>query len=251
MPISDFGNRHGVPNFETVNRYGVPLFTILDLMPLALALAAWAGFADAAPRKDTAAWARRQLMAMEEEAQLELRKLYMNYSALVRAKKAEGWSPGTYGAPVADDPVPRPPARQIAESLARKVPELKELETRLKTAASKEARKAARALRADIRRLKRQDRREKGTTEDWSDAVWDEFSRAKPRAWSTRETTRPTGLRHSAAVLCENAAPEPVCLVFDPWPSGQPDVFLFDQWEEGRTDAPLPPEIFEADLAQE
>ncbi len=214
------------------------------MLSILLALTGWAAAAPASPSKDPAGWAARQIRGLDEDSSEELFKLHRKYAALVKAKTAAGWQAGVYGAPVAQDPKPRPPARQIAESLARAQAALKELQPRLKSNPDKETRKAGRRLRAEIARLKRLDRLDKGTGADWADAVWHELSRAKPAHWTVQEATRPKGLRHSAAALCQSEGERPLCLVFDPWRTAAPDVFLLDRWEEKPAEGPLPAELF-------
>ena len=214
------------------------------MLTFLLALAVWGAGAPSSASKDPAGWAARRIRGLHEDAAEELFKLHRKYGALVKAKFAAGWQAGVYGAPVAQDPKPRPPARQLADSLARAEASLKELQPRLKARPDKETRKAGRRLRSQIARLKRLDRLDKGTSADWADAVWHELSRAKPAHWTAREISRPLGLRHAAAALCRNEEEESWCLVFDPWRTATPEVFLLDRWEEAPAEGPLPAELF-------
>lgn len=146
------------------------------------------------------------------------------------------------------------PARQLEESLALRRAELADLNARLGAAGASAPPRLLRQAQAkaeEIRRLKRELARPRGTCLDWSDAVWHTLSAVEAPSWTVRDQKRGSGAFHTAAVLCAPASDPLICLAFDPWERGQPDVFEFTSWDQGSTAGRLPAEFLLHHLPEE
>jgi hypothetical protein len=181
----------------------------------------------------------------------ELKKLYDRYADVVAKRTAEGWRAGLESGDLIEHPQEaRLPTRQLEEAAAKRSSELKRLsaerdkETSEPRAARLDA--AIAAKQAELKKLRKQLARSQGTCADWSDMVWADLLKVEVEGWDLRDTQRSARPWHTATVACSPAgAPKPtVCLAFDPWRRGEPDVYEFFSWDDGSFEGRLPAEFF-------
>lgn len=193
-------------------------------------------------------------LAGKTTAQLvELRELYGRYVDVVASKREmDNWEYGMETGRVVDHPDDRIlPARQAADAYRRRQAELRKLEDALANATGQfqegtreDLQIAVDKKKREVRAARSASRRSKGLDIDWSDLVWYELNKLDPEEWSVSDATRDASPRHSAAVVCTPAERPTLCLAFDPWVRGEPDVYEYDSWNEGSTEGRLPPEFF-------
>ncbi len=183
-----------------------------------------------------------------QPALLELRKLYDRYTALVEARRDDGWSYGLLSGEVVEegeDVVV--PARQLDEAVKARAAELAKAEQAQSAAPTDEMKDrlqgAVEAARKAWKRARRKAGREKGTCVDWSDLVWFELRKLDPQEWTVQDATRDARPLHTGAVVCSTEDTS-VCLAFDPWKTGEPDVYDFISWDHGSFDGRVAPEFF-------
>lgn len=212
-------------------------FTVLLLVSAAVPLHAKPDHGPSLRAKPQAQ-AMEGIMAQPKEALLELRRLYARYADVVQRRIEEGWRAGLLsGSLIEHGEASERPARQVEEALKNRERELREIEAALPEAETPAAaeRRARRleAKRAEVRALRRDAQRPKGTCLDWSDEAWSELSRLASESWSLQDESRHASPRHTAAVACTPASEPEVCLALDPWKRGEPDVYEYHSWSRG------------------
>lgn len=193
------------------------------------------------------------LATKPKDALLELRALYERYVDVVNAKRElDGWDRSLETGAIVEHPDGRVlPARQAEEAFRLRREELRKLEERYKSMEGDFKDGAREDLRIEIDKKKRAVRaarraasRTKGLALDWSDLIWHELGRLEPEEWSISDAARDARPLHSAAVVCTPYDRPTLCLAFDPWRRGEPDVYEYDTWNKGEFSARLPPEFF-------
>lgn len=219
-------------------------------MTIALAAAAFfAGAAAAAPAKP-AADAIKALSLLSRKELVQLRRLYERYSDLVSKRLDDDWRAGLESGELIEHPEEaRLPVRQLEEAAVKRQAEFDALKKRrLQAVDQAEAERLDAALAAkaaEVKRLRWQLSRAKGTCADWSDAVWAELLKVGDGSWDLRDATRSARPWHTAAVACAPAGVESptVCLALDPWKNGAPDVYDYLSWDQGSFEGKLPAEF--------
>lgn len=187
------------------------------------------------------------------DALVELRELYRRYADVVASKRElDGWEYALETGTIVEHPDERIlPARQAEDAYRRRSAELRRLEeaydattNKFQDAAREELRYQADKKKREVRAARRFARRTKGLSLDWSDLVWAELTKLDPEHWSVSDAVRDASPRHSAAVVCTPAEDPTLCLAFDPWPRGEPDVYEYETWNKASTSGRLPPEYF-------
>lgn len=202
------------------------------------------------PRGSPAAAAVKALERLPEEQRWELRLLYRSYADLVSRKLDDGWRAGLLSGELIERPDDAGlPARQLEEALAKRERVLAGLEARLAKAAADPAqaqrlRRELAAVKREAASLRRRAARSKGTCLDWSDAVWAELSKLKPKHWSLRDEARQAPPRHTAALVCAPLGDDDLCLALDPWGRGQADAYEYGSWNSGSFEGRVPAEYF-------
>ncbi len=191
------------------------------------------------------------LARLPREDLLELRRLYERYDELVEKLSEDGWRSRLESGELIEHPDEAVwPARQIAEAADQRQKELDRLAARRAKARTQEDADgldaAIAAKQAELKKLKRQLSREKGTCADWSDAVWAALTKVGAEDWDIRDGPRRARPWHTAAIACAPAGSDAptVCLAFDPWRTGEPDVYDFYSWNDGSFDGRIAPEYF-------
>lgn len=223
---------------------GVRLFAFLLL--LAPAAAAMDVDAPGVPARR----AHDQIEQLPPEARVELRKMFLKYRDEVTRRLEGGWGYGVLSDAVIEDvDEPFQPARQLEDALKVRGAELEKLQA----AASKmnhdtaEYGKTLRKIQDKkdaLERARRLSRREMGICRDWSDDVWSVFTAMGLDHWSVDDRRRTTRPFHTGAVACSPVEEPAVCLVFDPWVRGKPDVFSFGAWDEQAPGGRVPADYF-------
>jgi len=211
--------------------------------------------------------AQAAITALPVGAQEELFTLYARYGDAVSTRRDEGWRAELLSDESTEAAQKNTlPARQLEESVQNRLREIAKLDQELAQADPATASRLLERRRTAQTRLKilRADlARPKGTCLDWSDMTWAQLRALKPKHWSVRDQQRRTRPFHTAAVLCSapaaqvgegddcaSGSPGPcpltahACLVFDPWPRGQADVYEFGPWDNGSFDRRLPADFF-------
>ena len=184
--------------------------------------------------------ARELVDALPPEARVELKKMYRRYKEAVSRKLEAGWRPGVLSEAVIEDvDEPFQPARLVERMIEVRRKEIAGLQESLRAAAGgddpyavKRLRASLEAKRDELAALVSRDRREKGLCRDWSDLIWAEFTSMDLEHWGVRDERRATRPYHTAAVACSPADSPSVCLAFDPWENGRPDVYAYGAWDE-------------------
>lgn len=200
-------------------------------------------------REDPAAGAQQRLKQEPEEAQTQLYLLYARYAETVSRRLEEGWRSGLLSGELVEQPEEAQlPARQLEEALRKRNRELRAMEGQIKAAGSRrEGEKLLDRLeekKAALRPLLRIDARSKGTCRDWSDQVWADLNKLAPEDWSISDETREARPYHTAAVACTPKEDPELCLVFDPWETGEPAVYEYKAWNEGSFETRLTADFF-------
>lgn len=194
--------------------------------------------------------ARSAIDGLPPESQVELRRMFKSYAEAVNRRLEQGWRPGVLDESVIED-VERPfqPARLLEQALKNRPKEIAQLEDALRSLTPDHPdyarnRRLADGKKLELGELRRKAKREKGVCRDWSDESWAALRAAKPQRWRIEDRRREARPYHSAAVACSKDVPR-LCLAFDPWSEGKPDVFAFGAWDENQTrGARLPPAYF-------
>ncbi len=174
------------------------------------------------------------LEARPREARYELGQLYWRYTELVNERLAQGWRAELLSGEIIEHQEEAIlPIRQAEEALAKREAELKLLDGEALLAKDKEVKRARRRLK-----------RSKGLSIDWSDAVWAELMKTPAGSWSISDLARTAQPRHTAAVVCTPPEKPELCLAFDPWTSGEANVYEFWSWDQGSFQTRIPPEYF-------
>lgn len=200
-----------------------------------------------APSED----AVRAISRLPRPALFDLRKLYERYAEVVYKRVEDGWRAGLESGELIEHPEEaRLPVRQLEEAAVKREAELKRLEAGVAKAATQAEREqledSVSAKASELKKLKKQLARSKGTCADWSDVVWAELSKVRAPDWDLRDASREARPWHTAAVACSPAGSQTptVCLAFDPWNTGSADVYDFDSWDQGSFDGRIAPEFF-------
>lgn len=231
------------------------------------------------PRHQPGTVAAGVLASLPHQTQYELAQLYRSYVAVISKRREQGWHTALYSGELVEHPdEPMVPARQLEESIAKRQTELKALEDELArekaaTGAAapapapspaessitdwasgsptnrpeqsySETELAVKAKKKELKRFQRQLGRSKGLSIDWSDAVWAELLKVDAPSWSVTNQARQTTPLHNGVVLCTPPENPALCLVFDPWKNGAPDVYDFKTWDEGSFDGRVDSDYF-------
>ena len=194
--------------------------------------------------------ARSRIDGLPAAARVELRRMFVAYRDEVSKRLDQGWTPGAINDAIiegGDDSFL--PARQLEEALADRRREEAALRAELARTSRDDPKYARvlsriRAKSAEVAAARKALGREKGVCRDWSDDLWSLFTGLDLQAWSVQDQARTARPYHTAAVVCTNAGDPPVCLAFDPWEDGRPDVFAFDAWDSKTEGGRLPPDYF-------
>jgi hypothetical protein len=199
--------------------------------------------------------ARELVDALPVPARVELKKMYRRYKAAVTRKLEAGWGTGVLSEAVIEDvDEPFQPARLVEGMIDLRKKELAKLQETLATVASddpyndKRVRAAIDSKKDELNALISRNKREKGLCRDWSDLVWSEFVSMQLEYWGARDERRATRPYHTAAVACSPADSPTVCLAFDPWEDGRPNVYAYGAWDESAPGGRFPAEYFMHDL---
>lgn len=189
------------------------------------------------------------LLSLPREAQKELFVLYATYNEAVQKRMEDGWYAGLLSGELVEEPdMVRLPARQTEAALAKRSKELKALEAQYEKLrgelASAGVRPRIEAKKLEVRKARKADSRGKGLCIDWSDMVWAELLKLPLEHWRVRDERRTAAPYHTSAVVCTPQESPEVCLAFDPWEEGRPDVFEFRSWDEGSRKDKVAPEFF-------
>lgn len=197
--------------------------------------------------------ARRAHDAVEQlpaEARLELRRMFMKYREEVAKRQESGWSYGVLSDAVIEDVAePFQPARLLDESLKKRQDELTALQataakTDHDTAAYGKLLRKIEDKKEELSRVRELARREKGICRDWSDDLWYLFSSMELNQWTVDDRRRSTRPFHTGAVACAPQDQPTVCLVFDPWVRGKPDVYALAAWDAQEPGGRVPADYF-------
>lgn len=183
--------------------------------------------------------AREQIEALPAEARVELKKMYRRYRDAVARKLEAGWRPRVLSEAVIEDvDEPFQPARLVGGMIDQRKKEIAELQGALDELKDGDYRKEKRlraalsAKREELSSLVSMNKREKGLCRDWSDLVWSELVAMELEYWGARDERRATRPYHTAAVACSPPESPTVCLAFDPWEDGRPNVYAYRAWDE-------------------
>lgn len=183
--------------------------------------------------------ARELVDALPAEARVELKKMYRRYKEVVARKLEAGWRTGVLSEAVIEDvDEPFQPARLVEGMIELRKKEVARIQEALKALsgddpyADKRLRASLEAKRAELASLVSRNKREKGLCRDWSDLIWAEFSAMELEHWGVRDERRATRPYHTAAVACSPSDSPAVCLAFDPWEDGLPNVYAYGAWDE-------------------
>jgi hypothetical protein len=224
-------------------------------LALALLLASPAPAQDAAggqPETGLRAQKARELVdGLPVAARVELKKMYRRYKEVVARKLEAGWRTGVLSEAVIEDvDEPFQPARLVEGMIELRKKEVARLQDALKAVSpddpynDKRLRAALEAKRAELADLVSRNKREKGLCRDWSDLIWSELTALELEHWGARDERRATRPYHTAAVVCSPADSPEVCLAFDPWEDGRPNVYAYQAWDESAPGGRFPAEYF-------
>ena len=225
-----------------------PVVVLAPLLAILLVAPASALDVDAPGRPALAA--RAGIEALPVEARVELRQMFLRYREEVARRAEQGWRSGLLNDAVIEDvDEPFQPARLLEDALKSRRKELADLEDEL----SKTGRDASerdklsdkvQAKKKNIAALGRKLRREIGICRDWSDDVWSLLTKLGPENWAVDDRRRTAPPFHTAAVACAPMDAPSVCVVFDPWPDGQAQVYAFTAWDEKDPGGRIPANYF-------
>lgn len=194
---------------------------------------------------------REKIDALPAEARVELKKMYRRYKEAVARRLDAGWGTGVLSEAVIENvDEPFRSARLVELMLDQRRKEAAKLQESLKALPpddpynDKRLRAALEAKREEVRTLTALNKREKGLCRDWSDLVWSEFMAMNLEHWGARDERRATRPYHTGAVACSPPDSAEVCLVFDPWEDGRPNVYAYGAWDESAPGGRFPAEYF-------
>lgn len=200
--------------------------------------------------------ARERIDVLPTKARVELKKMYRRYVDLVARQLDQGWRTRVLSEAVIEDvDEPFSPVRLVAEMIKIRREEI----ARIKAALSQgddqigtaRLRRTLETKRTELAALVAKDKREKGLCRDWSDQIWSEFQAMNLENWTTRDERRAALPYHTAAVACAPTEPSgSVCLAFDPWEDGRPNVFAYEAWDKAGPGGRFPAEYFRHDLPE-
>lgn len=240
---------------QGLDAVGAPRYAVV-VSPLLLAvlLALPAGAEEMTTDPDVgqrAQMAREILETQPVETRVELKKMYKRYKAAVQKKLDAGWSTGLLSEAVIEDvDEPFQSARLIDDMIARRKKEVDRVKAALAKVApddpynDKRIRAVLEDKQAELAALVSKNKREKGICRDWSDLVWAEFVAMELEHWTVRDERRGARPYHTGAVACTPVEDPKVCLVFDPWADGRPNVYSFVAWDEHAPGGRFPAEYF-------
>jgi hypothetical protein len=224
------------------------------LLLLAALLALPAAAAELTTDPDVGVRAQKARDILEDqpvEARVELKRMYRRYKEIVPKKLDAGWTTGLLSEAVIEGvDEPFQPARLVDDMIARRRKEVERVKAALAKVASddpyndKRIRAVLEEKQRELSRLLSKNRREKGICRDWSDLVWSEFVALELEHWAVRDERRSARPYHTAAVACTPVDDPKVCLVFDPWADGRPNVYAFAAWDESSPGGRFPAEYF-------
>lgn len=195
--------------------------------------------------------AREQVDSLPIEARVELKKIYRRYKDVVTRKLEAGWRTGVLSEAVIENvDEPFQPARLVEGMIELRKKEMANIQAALKGLNSddpyndRRLRAALETKREELRSLVARNNREKGLCRDWSDQIWSEFVSMNLEYWGARDERRATRPYHTAVVVCSPADSPTVCLAFDPWEDGRPNVFAYGAWDESAPGGRFPAEYF-------
>lgn len=217
---------------------------------LALLMAAPAAALDEDAPGRPALKARDAIDALPAEAKVELRNMFLKYRDELSRRQEQGWESGVLSDAVIEDvDEPFQPARLLEDALRKRRSELADLQAALDKT-SRDSTDYGKLLhkiedkKDAISRARRRQGREKGICRDWSDDVWFLFQGMNLDDWTADDRRRTARPFHTAAVACAPPDDPAVCLAFDPWETGKPDVFAFGAWDAHEPGGRLPPDYF-------
>ncbi len=223
-------------------------------LPLAVLLALPAGASELTTDPDVgrrAQMAREIIESQPVAARVELKRMYKRYKDAVTRKLDAGWSTGLLSEAViegVDEPFQS--ARLIDDMISRRKKEVERVKAALAKVApddpynDKKLRAVLEEKQAALAALLSKNKREKGICRDWSDLVWSEFVAMELEHWTARDERRGARPYHTAAVACTPVEEPRVCLAFDPWEDGRPNVYSFVAWDESSPGGRFPAEYF-------
>ena len=227
---------------------------VVRVLSFALLLACLAAAPASAQEAETGLRAQkvRELVdALPIEARVELKKMYRRYKDVITRKLDSGWRTGLLSEAVIEDvDEPFQPARLIDVMIELRKLEIAKVQEALSKVGSddpyadKRLRAALETKREDLAVLITRNKREKGLCRDWSDQLWSEFTSMNLEYWGARDERRATRPSHTAVVACSPADSSTVCLAFDPWEDGRPNVFAYSAWDESAPGGRFPAEYF-------
>lgn len=195
--------------------------------------------------------ARELVDALPIEARVELKKMYRRYKDTVARKLEAGWRTGVLSEAVIEDvDEPFQPVRLVEDMIELRKTEIVRIQEALNALTSddpyndRRLRAALEAKRGELRILVARNKREIGLCRDWSDLIWSEFLSMNLEYWGARDERRATRPYHTAVVACSPADSPSVCLAFDPWEDGRPNVFAYGAWDESAPGGRFPAEYF-------
>jgi hypothetical protein len=198
--------------------------------------------------------ARELVESLPAEARVELKKMYRRYKDAIARKLESGWSTGVLSEAVIEDvDEPFQPARLLETDVAQRKQEAASLKETLDRPPDESVdrgrvRRALEKKRQELAVLTSRNKREKGICRDWSDLVWSELVGMELEYWGARDERRATRPYHTAAIVCSPADSPLVCLAFDPWEDGRPNVYAYTAWDESAPGGRFPAEYFLHDL---
>lgn len=217
-------------------------------MALLLAASASAQEAESGARAQKV---RELIDELPVEARVELKKMYRRYKAAVSRKLDAGWRSRVISEAVIEDvDEPFQPARLLTSMIELRKKELVRLQEALaelpdgEPGKTRRLRAAIETKKDEVRELTSRNRREKGICRDWSDLIWSEFTAMNLEHWGVRDERRATRPYHTAAIACSPSDSPEVCLAFDPWEDGRPNVFAYSAWDENAPGGRFPAEFF-------
>ncbi|MDE2510258.1 MAG: hypothetical protein KGL74_03965 [Elusimicrobia bacterium] len=194
--------------------------------------------------------AREAIDALPVEARVELRRMFFQYRDEVTRRLDQGWEYGLLNDAVIEDvDEPFQPARLLEDALKSRRKELADDEDLLSKTPrdSADYGRAARkvdAKKEDVDRLSRKLRREIGICRDWSDDVWSLLTKMNLDDWAVDDRRRTAPPYHTAAVACAPEDQPTVCLAFDPWATGQPQIYAYSAWDDKSPGGRIPADYF-------
>ena len=193
---------------------------------------------------------RAAIESLPTPARAELRRMFLLYRRRIADRLDRGWSSARLDDAVIERaPQPEPPARLLEQTVAARRKELEDLQSRGDEADAlvKDIRTKKRELARALSRLSRA----QGLCLDWSDDVWFALRSLHLRHWTVADRRRTTRPFHTAAVACSPPQNPAVCLAFDPWSRGQPDVLGLAAWDAQEPGGRIPMDYFLHDLPEQ